>query len=161
MDVVFQEIIDAQRQFDITTPLTDDELKSVGMLVDHGEGKQSTPEINVPILQDLDEINDSPVGEKTPAVGTENYNSRYAHYLQCQAILALVAFDEGWKSFEQLALLAYVNDRRRENSEYRGDDPNKSFSLRLKQQAAEDFVKFIRMVVHEAANTPKPSLNQK
>jgi hypothetical protein len=54
-----------------------------------------------------------------------------------------------------------VRERKRENAEYRGEDPNKAFSLRLRQQAAEDFVRFIRYMINEAVATPKPALEVK
>lgn len=106
---------------------------------------------------DLD-VPEPPDGELEPSAA-EDYNSLYAHYLSCQALVALASFKEGWDAFEGL-LSRYVVERRRENSQYRGHDPNESMALRLKQQGAEDFRTFIRSSVNEAAAVKMPSLKK-
>jgi len=146
--------------FDLTAPLTDEELQAMGMLATLPNDTERR--VGVPLLKDLDEEDDTPPVDVVLAVTDENsYNVLYAHYLRCQALAALVAFEEGWKSFEELVLKAYVQQRRAENKEYKGDDPNKAFSLRIREQTAEDFVKFIKAVVAEAVSTKKPVLTAK
>jgi len=156
----YDDILEANQNFDLNTPLTAAELVQAGML--HVLLADRPQESGNPVLKDLDEVEDAaPVDAVAEFINSDSYNARYAYYLKCQAIAALVAFDEGWKGFEELILKPYVQARKRENAEYRGDDPNKVFSLRVRQQAAEDFIRFIRVMLNEAIATPKPALEVK
>ena len=156
----YTDVVNAQEKFDLNAPLTDEELVAAGMLA--VLPSKLTQEASGPVLKDLDDLDDvAPTDAVADFIDGDSYNGRYAHYLKCQALAALVAFDEGWSSFEELILKPYVRERKRENAEYRGEDPNKAFSLRLRQQAAEDFVRFIRYMINEAVATPKPALEVK
>jgi hypothetical protein len=156
--VPVKEILASVDQFDLNAPLTAEEVEQAGMLlVLPGAGKERAP-AGVPTLQDINEVADD--GQADAVTSGGDYNLQYLHYLRCQAVTALTTFDEGWKALEELALKAFVRRCKVENDEYRGSDPNKAFSLRLRQQTAEDFLRFIRAVVVEAAATPKPSLKK-
>lgn len=144
--------------FNLSAPLTDEELALAGMM-SALPGEVTSRLKSMPAVRDLDDVSDdSPIDAVAAVLDGTSYNIQYAHYLRCQALASLVAFEEGWKSFEELILKAYVVARRRENKEYKGDDPNKAFSLRIREQVAEDFIGFIQSVIFEAVNTPKPSL---
>lgn len=157
----FEEIVESQSALDMSAPLTDEELEHFGMVV----GKTPTPkeENSTPVLKDLDDVEEAPASEDAVAVYADgkSYNTQYVQYLQCQALASLIAFEEGWKAFENLVVKPYLVMRKRENDGYRGDDPNKAFSLRVKKQESEDFVKFMRAKIAEAINTPKPVLGGK
>ena len=159
----YNNILKANQDFDLNAPLTEEELIQTGMVtVLPSRPSPAASESTTPVLKDLDEMeDDSPVDAVADFIDGSSYNGRYQHYSKCQAIAALVAFEEGWESFEELILKPYVQERKRENKEYRGEDPNKAFSLRLKQQAAEDFVRAIRIGINEAVTTPKPALEAK
>ena len=151
----YTSVVEAHQDFDLNKPLTEEELEAIGMgeLVPPGRLSDS------PIVKDLEDVDDDGDSDLIVATG-DDYNRQYLHFLSCQNIAALAAFEEGWQSFNELILKAYIKKCRRENKEYRGDDPNKAFSLRLREQAAEDFVQFIHAMVNEAAATPKPVLKK-
>lgn len=156
---LYAKIAQAQVDFDLNAPLTDQELILAGLVP--LTATKEKPAIDAPIFKDLEDLEDvAPVDAVADFIDGNDYNKRYAHYLKCQALVALAAFEEGWQSLEELVLKPYVLARKRENAEYHGDDPHKAFSLRLRQQAAEDFMQFIRMMVAEAAATPKPVLKK-
>jgi hypothetical protein len=153
METWYNNLEDVEKEFDLNQPLTDEELVELGY-----KSPKVKASKELPLIKDLDETEDETVDDVSKFVDSNSYNSQYVHYLKCQSLAALAAFDEGWKSFEELVLKAYVRERKRENADYQGDDPNKAFSLRIRQQTAEDFVKFIRSMIQEAINTPKPTL---
>lgn len=157
--VPIEDIDRSFSNFDLNAPLTDEELKKSGMVLSLPSVKQATSG-GMPLLQDIEDTNDEPVDAVAVVTEVEAYNQQYAHYLRCQSLAALVSFAEGWKSFEDLALKAFVQRCRRDDEEYKGDDPNRSFKLRIRKQTAEDFVKFIQGVVNESIMTPKPSLKK-
>ena len=150
MEAWYTSLDDVEKEFDLNRALTDKELEELGF---------KNPEVKAdresPVIKDLDEMDDETVDDTSKFVDSNSYNTQYVHYLKCQLIAALAAF-EGWESFNELVLKVYVRERKRENADYQGDDPNKAFSLRIRQQTAEDFVRFIRLMVQEAINTPKP-----
>ena len=146
---------DAQREFDLNREITEEELVQLGL-------KKAAPPVRLvdsPTVKDLNDVDDDGDSDLVVTTG-DDYNRQYLHYLSCQSIAALAAFEEGWESFNELVLKAYVKKCKRENKEYRGDDPNKAFSLRLREQSAEDFVQFIHAMIQEAAATQKPVLKK-
>jgi hypothetical protein len=155
---LMESVLESRDQFDLSKGLTPQELATFGMLVESPEATRET--VNVPVLKDLEDLED-PTKDSVPVASGNDYNAQYAHYLRCQSLLSLVSFEEGWKSFENLVLKAYVYARRREDAEYRGSDPNKALALRIRKQESEDFVKFIRAMIVEAVNVPKPVLGSK
>ncbi|MHB8501501.1 MAG: hypothetical protein ACYDHE_11225 [Candidatus Acidiferrales bacterium] len=156
---VLEEINAARESFDLLSPLTEAELEQVGMLgtlpgvVERVETAQE-----MPLLREIEDTEEPATDAVEAFVDRNGYNAQYTHYMKCQALAALVAFTEGWSAFEEMALKRYLIQVKRENDEYRGTDPNKAFSLRIRQQAVEDFTKFIRAVMNEAITTPKPAL---
>jgi hypothetical protein len=154
------EISDSQQLFDLSAPLTEEELARSGMLLNlpGTERPREVLQNTMPLLQEIEDVEEAPVDALEGLVDRNGYNVQYVRYMKCQAITALASFAEGWSAFEELALKAYVRQRKFEDEQYRGDDPHKGFSLRVKRQAAEDFFRFIRQVVSEAQATPKPSL---
>jgi hypothetical protein len=153
-----ENIHDSLALFDLNAPLTEEELTAAGMLVVLPGARPEQAAEGMPLLKDIEENDAEPVDAVAAVIDGNSYNAQYARYLQCQALAALVAFDDGWRSFEEVVLKAYVSARKREDAEYRGSDPNTAFALRIKKQTAEDFVKFIHAVINEAVATPKPSL---
>jgi hypothetical protein len=149
--------------FDLRAPLTEDELVYAGLLgvLPAFTPKLVTPVEEIPLLRDIEDSEEPVVDAIEALTDRGSYNQQYAHYMRCQALVALAAFTEGWSVFETMALKSFVTRARRSNEEYRGSDPNKAFELRIKQQTAEDFIKFIRAVVNEAIATPKPALASK
>lgn len=161
MDAATLEDIGKSRSaFDINAPLTEEEVMAVGMAMTLPAITENprTTAAAVPLLKDLDLAEEE--DESDVPVAHDDYNAAYAHYLSCQALTALVAFNEGWEALEKTILKRFVAARRAENAEYRGDDPNRAFSLRVRQQAAEDFLLFIRSSVQEAKATPRPVLKK-
>jgi|SRR6267142_1607416 len=154
-------INDSLEQFDLNSPLTEEELRVAGMLTVLPSMRRDSIEAT-PVLQDIEDPgDDTSVDVVASFVNRDDYNAQYAHYMRCQALAALVAFTDGWKSFEEMVLKTYVSARRLENSGYKGDDPNKAFSLRIREQTAEDFMRFIKVMINEAITTPKPTLAAK
>jgi hypothetical protein len=156
------EIASSQAVFDIGAPLTDRDLAQAGMLLNLPGGGSAEPKEalrnTMPLLQEIEDVDEAPIDAIEGLTDRNSYNLQYVRYMKCQAIMALAAFEEGWSAFEELALKAYVKKAKFEDEQYRGDDPNKAFSLRVKRQAAEDFFRFIKGVVAESAATPKPTL---
>jgi hypothetical protein len=158
-----QEIDGSVDAFDLRSPLTEDELVYAGLLgvLPGLEAKRAqAPAPEMPLLQEIEDVDPLPVDAVEALADRGSYNEQYVHYMKCQALAALVAFTEGWSALEDV-LKFYVRQAKRENEEYRGTDPNKAFSLRVKQQTAEDFLKFIRRSINEAVVTPKPVLASK
>ena len=155
---ILEEIRSARDEFDINAPLSDDEREMLGEVVRTKYAVDVAERAGV--LGQLEDLEgDAFAKTETVAPGSESdYNALYAHYLKCQSITTMVAFKEGWDAFGELILMAYVRSKQKENREYRGEDPNKALALRLRQQEAEDFVKFIRAEVEAAAAVPKPTL---
>jgi hypothetical protein len=156
-------ITESQRLFDLAVPLTTEELSRFGLLTVFPTPMQAadmvtSPVASFPVVQELEDDAFAPVDAVGALVESESYNARYMHYLRCRAIATLASFEEGWLALDELVFRTYVDARRRENANYRGDDPNKAFVLRVKAQAAEDFLLFIRGMIAEAAATPKPIL---
>jgi hypothetical protein len=150
-----EEIIESLLAFDLSAPLSEEELRMAGLSAAPSMDAVITT-AGAPVLQDIEEDKRVPVSDTAVSGGTDEYNKAYAYWTQCQALSALRDFKDGWSAFEELVLSPYVESRRLENDNYRGDDPNKAFSLRLKAQAAEDFVKFIEFSMAEAAAVPRP-----
>ena len=160
LQVPYADIQASESTFDLNSVLTREEQEMMGVIV--ASMPKEAPVLKSPVLKDLEDVDDEPAVDAVEAVTDGSaYNQRYAHYMRCQALAALVAFDEGWKAFEDLVLKVYLLARRRENKDYKGDDPNKAFSLRIREQTAEDFMKFIHAMLAEAVNTPKPSIAAK
>jgi hypothetical protein len=162
--VEHEEIGASLSQFDLNRPLTVAELVQSGMLtVLPSDAKEIISGESMPVFKDINDLNDEPPVDAVAEYmdGSDGYNFRYAHYLRCQALASLAAFEEGWKSLEELVLLEYVRQRQRADREYQGNDPNTAFALRIKRQTAEDFVKFIQVMIAEAISTPKPALEAK
>lgn len=157
-----ESITRSQADFDINRPLTEDELTLAGQLLSlpgTREPRKRTVSLSQPpLLKDLDLLEEPEQAGEPTAI--EDYNAVYSHYLGCQALVALASFKEGWEALEKQVFEKYVRERRLANAQYRGHDPNESFALRLKQQAAEDFLVFIRASVNEAAAVQKPVLKQ-
>jgi hypothetical protein len=150
----------SRENFDLSTPLTEQELEYAGMAL--GTKTRPRDSVETPILKDLEDVEiDQPVDAVDTFQDGRSYNAQYMRYLKCQALASLVAFEEGWKAFEEVVLKAYLVKKKLDNDSYRGDDPNKAFSLRLRKQEAEDFVKYMRSVIAEAVSTPKPVLGKK
>jgi hypothetical protein len=156
----FNEIGASRENFDLSAPLTEQELEYAGMVT--GKATRSKDTTETPILKDLEDLEpEQPTDAVAVFMDGKSYNTQYVRYLKCQALASLVAFEEGWKAFEEIVLKAYLVRKKLENDNYRGDDPNKAFSLRLRKQEAEDFIKYMRAVIAEAVNTPKPVLGKK
>jgi hypothetical protein len=162
-EIELEKDINGSRQsFDLAAPLTADELKHAGLLgVLPGLKAEPPAAQEMPLLRDIEDT-EEPVEDAVEAIGDRNsYNAQYIRYMKCQAIMSLVAFEEGWSAFEEMALKSFVQQAKREDEEYHGDDPNKSFKLRVRQQTARDFLRHIKAVVVEAAAFPKPKLASK
>ncbi len=150
--------------FDLTAPLTDEELARAGMLSSLPGSPTARVNLNqaeMPLLQEIEDVEEPPVDAIEGLTDRQDYNVQYVRYMRCQAIVALASFTEGWSAFEELALKAFVKQAKFNDEQYRGEDPHKAFSLRVRRQAAEDFFRFIRQVVAEAQATAKPSLAAK
>jgi hypothetical protein len=159
-----RQIETSKGTFDLTAPLTDEELAQAGMLFSLPGSPTVKVNLNqeeMPLLQEIEDVEEAPVDAVEGLTDRQDYNVQYVRYMRCQAITALAAFTEGWSAFEELALKAFVKQAKFEDERYRGEDPHKAFSLRVRRQAAEDFFRFIRQVVSEAQATPKPSLAAK
>jgi hypothetical protein len=159
---ISQGIDSSMGAFDLTAGLTNQELEYAGMLgvlpALGPKAVESAPKM--PLLQEIEDV-DTPQADAVEALADRgSYNQQYIHYMKCQALAALVAFTEGWSALDDV-LKFYVRQVKRENEEYRGTDPNKAFALRVKQQTAEEFLKFIRRSINEAVVTPKPVLATK
>lgn len=162
--VPFADIKQSISDFDLNSPLTKKEITEAGLLLAlpvQLDEEARRPESEVPLLKDIEEIEPESFDAVQAFTDNNGYNQQYVHYLRCQSLVALTSFEEGWKSFEEMVLKEFVRRCKRDNGDYRGDDPNRAFSLRVRQQTAEDFLKFIRGMVSEAAATPKPSLAKK
>lgn len=157
------EVDKSLHSFDLTAPLTEEELVYSGMsgVLPGGDKALANHEREMPLLQEIEDNEEAQVDAVETFTDRNSYNVQYVRYMKCQAILALAAFTEGWSAFEELALKAYVKQAKLTDEQYRGDDPHKAFSLRVKRQAAEDFFKFVKGVIAEAAATPKPSIATK
>jgi hypothetical protein len=157
------EIDASMESFDIGAPLTAKELEYAGMLgvLPAVQPKQVSSVTEMPLLREIEDVEDPETDAVAALADRNDYNVQYVRYMRCQALAALAAFTEGWSALEEMALKDFVRNVKRENDEYRGTDPNKSFSLRIRQQTAEDFLRFIRQVVNEAIMTPKPALATK
>ena len=151
------EILDSRRSFDLNAPLTPEEQAMIGQATSPA-GKTQDASFRVREIEEgIPEASAEPEAEIT---SNSEYNERYMYYSRCQALLALVAFDEGWKAFQEV-LTGYVNKQRRANAEYRGDDRDRVFSLRLRQIAAEDFLAYINGAIAEAAQVQRPVLEER
>ena len=152
------EIDKAFGDFDLNAKLSKKERRMLGEVIETKYRADIAERAGIAVeLKDLEE--DQFATTELVAPGEEgSYNALYAHYLKCQAIGTLVAFSEGWQAFEEVVLNTYVRARRKENNEFRGDDPNRAFSLRIRQQEAEDFLKYIKSEIVAAAQVPKPVL---
>jgi len=156
-------IVASQRNFDLSTPLTPEEELMMAAAFDTSQTPEERSNVGdqAYALRSLDE---DPFAETDlGAVVTTNkdYNVQYAHYLRCQAIAAIAEYEEGWSAIRELIINSYVKMRRIADENYRGDNPNKAFSLRLKRLITEDFARFIISQVEEAAKVPKPTLAAK
>lgn len=141
--------------FDLNAPLSDSEKLLAGLLSDSQPAQQSVAQVKIKDIEE-DELQNPP--EKGVLTQTDDeYNQAYAHWTRCQAVVALRKFDEGWKAFDELILRAYVRARKAENKAYAGEDRDRSFALRLRERAAEDFYRFILQQVEEAEQVPRPA----
>jgi hypothetical protein len=160
-----QEISSSINKFDMGAPLTEAELEYAGMtgVLPALQPKPILQASEMPLLREIEDAEEPVISVDAVEALSDRYgyNAQYVHYMKCQAIVALAGFAEGWEAFEELALKTFVRNAKRDDEEYRGDDPHKAFSLRVKRQSAEDFFKFIRRVVNEAAATGKPVLAAK
>ena len=151
-----ENIRKSRDQFDLSAELTPVERQMLGEIV-----RESTDErvLDEPVrIKDIEEDDFTAIDVVDLVMNNREYNERYAYYVRCQTLATLVAFEDGWNNFQDMVLKAYVRMRRMENKEYRGDDRDKAHALRLKQQAAEDFVSFINSSMQEARNYPKPNV---
>lgn len=148
-----QAIRASVNQFDLNAPLTDDEILMMGQLAGKPQPVQSfTPAHD--IEEDTFEENVQPVNSES------DYNAQYAYYLKCQNVVTLVSFEDGWESFKQLVLNAFLREQKLANKDYRGTNPHRASALRLREQAAEDFVKFVSTQIQALREVPKPVLKQ-
>jgi len=150
-------IVQSMREFDLGRKLTDEEALAAGQMLANQERLEKEL-VEGPVLHDIEEDGFASSDSVSVPAGTMDYNRRYAHYMKCQSIATLAAFEEGWKAFEEMVLNAYVQMRRREDSEYSGEDPNRAFLIRARKREAEDFVKYIRASVEESKSVQKPIL---
>ena len=84
----YDDITKAQTDFDLNAPLTNEELILAG-LVPLMAAKER-PAIDAPIFKDLEDLEDvAPVDAVAEFIDGNDYNKQYAHYLKCQALVAL------------------------------------------------------------------------
>lgn len=145
--------------FDLNAPLTAHEIEMMGQVIENNRGRS---EKSVTVKKHVKEIEDDEFEQNTaPADSELDYNAKYAYYLKCQNVVTLIDFSDGWESFQELVLKPFVKEQRKANKEYRGVDPNKAFTLRIREQTAEDLLKFIDAMIGSLKEVPKPVLNQK
>ena len=150
------EIIATQRAFDLNAPLTEAER----LLMANELDVSLTPAQDAPRLRVIDEDVFAATDVSAVANNQNDYNQLYAHYLGCQALATIVAYEEGWEAFQKKVLSPYIQARKGEEEGYTGDDRDKIYALRLRRTAAMDFARYIMTVMIEAAEVPKPSLTR-
>jgi len=148
---------------DINAPLTPEEYAMMGQALeqwgDDAPSANKLPDVAVK-LHDFDEDTFAPTGVQPVADTNKDYNQLYAHYLKCQSLVTIMAFEEGWKNFKEMVLYAYVKMKIRESKEYTGDNRDKLSNLAIRLRTAEDFVRFIETSMAEATAVQKPVLKQ-
>ena len=107
-----RKIQESKGTFDLTAPLTDEELARAGMLSSlPGSPAARVNHLNqaeMPLLQEIEDVEEPPVDAIEGLTDRQDYNVQYVRYMRCQAIVALASFTEGWSAFEELALKAFV-----------------------------------------------------
>lgn len=142
--------------FDLAAPLTPEELVAAGALKWQAQlGAAASGAQPIP-LQTIEDVNEGDASANVTSV--EEYNERYVYWNRCQALVALTKFEEGWTAFCELVLAPFIMTLRSRDDAYDGADPNEVMRLRTRVRCAEEFERWIKVCMEQAATEPKPRL---
>lgn len=148
--IINDDVIKSAQAFDLSAPLTPDEKSIMANLFD----VSTTPRE----LEDELYTGREETSKGAMSANFKSYSDEYQRYLAWQAIAAMVAHEDAWEAFQELILRPFVAQRKAEDDNYAGDDPNKAFGLRQRRLAAEEFFRHIVSAATAADDVPRPVL---